>query len=67
MPVPYFLLFLCFRKAIWEIFSELDETKAKSPKILPKHLESRRGVGVGPRGALTPGRRGQGLGRAPYV
>jgi hypothetical protein len=27
--VPYFLLFLCFRKATQEIFSELDETKAK--------------------------------------
>jgi hypothetical protein len=31
MPVPYFLLFLCFRKATQEIFSELDETKAKVP------------------------------------
>jgi hypothetical protein len=29
-----FLLFLCFRKATQEIFSELDETKAKVP-ILP--------------------------------
>jgi hypothetical protein len=27
--VPCFLLFLCFRKATQEIFSELDETKAK--------------------------------------
>jgi hypothetical protein len=31
VPVPYFLLFLCFRKATQEIFSELDETKAKVP------------------------------------
>jgi hypothetical protein len=31
MPVPYFLLFLCFRKATQEIFSELDETKAEHP------------------------------------
>jgi hypothetical protein len=30
VPVPYFLLFLCFRKATQEIFSELDETKARS-------------------------------------
>jgi hypothetical protein len=30
-----FLLFLCFRKAIQEIFSELDETKAKIP-IFPE-------------------------------
>jgi hypothetical protein len=29
VPVPCFLLFLCFRKVIQEIFSELDETKAK--------------------------------------
>jgi hypothetical protein len=33
VPVPYFLLFLCFRKVIQEIFSELDETKAKPPNI----------------------------------
>jgi hypothetical protein len=31
MPVPYFLLFLCFRKAIQEIFLELDETKVEVP------------------------------------
>jgi hypothetical protein len=29
VPVPSFLLFLCFRKATQEIFSELDETKDK--------------------------------------
>jgi hypothetical protein len=29
VPVPCFLLFLCFRKATKEIFSELDETKAE--------------------------------------
>jgi hypothetical protein len=33
MPVPYFLLFLCFSKVTQEIFSELDETKAKLPEI----------------------------------
>jgi hypothetical protein len=31
VPVPCFLLFLCFRKVTREIFSELDETKAKVP------------------------------------
>jgi hypothetical protein len=31
VPVPCFLLFLCSRKATQEIFSELDETKAKVP------------------------------------
>jgi hypothetical protein len=30
----YFLLFLCFRKVTQEIFSELDETKAKDPIYL---------------------------------
>jgi hypothetical protein len=33
MPVPCFLLFLCFRKVTQEIFSKLDETKAKHPEI----------------------------------
>jgi hypothetical protein len=31
VPVPCFLLFLCFRKVTQEIFSELDKTKAKVP------------------------------------
>jgi hypothetical protein len=31
VPVPCFLLFFCFRKVTQEIFSELDETKAKPP------------------------------------
>jgi hypothetical protein len=31
--VPYFLLFLCFRKVTHEIFSKLDETKAEHPEI----------------------------------
>jgi hypothetical protein len=31
VQVLCFLLFLCFRKATQEIFSELDETKAKPP------------------------------------
>jgi hypothetical protein len=33
VPVPYFLLFLCFKNATQEIFSELDEIKAKCPDI----------------------------------
>jgi hypothetical protein len=33
VPVPCFLMFLCFRKVTREIFSELDETKAKHPEI----------------------------------
>jgi hypothetical protein len=39
VPVPCFLLFLCFRKATQEIFSELDETKAEPP-IFPHKIQS---------------------------
>jgi hypothetical protein len=39
VPVPCFLLFLCFRKATQEIFSELDETKAEVP-IFPDIRQS---------------------------
>jgi hypothetical protein len=31
VPAPYFLLFLCFRKATQEIFSELGETSSRTP------------------------------------
>jgi hypothetical protein len=31
VPVPCFLLFLCFRKVTQEIYSELDETKSEPP------------------------------------
>jgi hypothetical protein len=47
VPVPCFLLFLCFRKVTQEIFSELDEMKAEPP-IFPdtrrSPKESRRGA-----------------------
>jgi hypothetical protein len=33
VPIPYFLLFLCFKKVTQEIFSKLDETKAEHPEI----------------------------------
>jgi hypothetical protein len=39
VSVPCFLLFLCFRKATQEIFSELNETKAKVP-IFPEASQS---------------------------
>jgi hypothetical protein len=35
VPVPCFLLFLCFRKATQEIFLELDETSSETP-IFPR-------------------------------
>jgi hypothetical protein len=40
VPVPCFLLFLCFRKATQEIFSELDETKAKTLIFLGQRTET---------------------------
>jgi hypothetical protein len=45
VPVPCFMLFLCFRKVTQEIFSELDETKAEVPNYLTRRRspkESRR-------------------------
>jgi hypothetical protein len=60
--VPCFLLFLCFRKATQEIFSELDETKAKVP-IFPGTRRSPKQRRRGARGQshhrvawATPGR-----------
>jgi hypothetical protein len=51
-----FLLFFCFRKATQEIFSELDETKAKIP-IFPEASRSpkqrRRGVRRQPHHAMA--------------
>jgi hypothetical protein len=69
VPVPCFLLFLCFRKATHEIFSELNETKAKPP-IFPHTSQSpkmrRRGAKgrPHPRAARpSPGPRHQGVSR----
>jgi hypothetical protein len=51
VPVPYFLLFLCFRKVTQEIFSKLDETKARSPDI---HRSFQKTKGETERGHRTP-------------
>jgi hypothetical protein len=58
-----FLLFLCFRKATREIFSELDETKAK-PTIFPEGSRSPKMGRRGPEARLTLGWRGLPLARA---
>jgi hypothetical protein len=67
VPVPYFLLCLCFRKVTQEIFSELDETIAK-PAIFTeasRRPKMRRRGATGqahPRVARpTPGPRHQGV------
>jgi hypothetical protein len=49
VPVPCFLLFLYFRKAIHEIFSELDEIKAEVP-IFPDTRRSPKQIRRGARG-----------------
>jgi hypothetical protein len=53
VPVPCILLFLCFRKATQEIFSKLDETKAK-PAIFPEASRSPKLRGRGARGQAHP-------------
>jgi hypothetical protein len=51
--VPCFLLFLCFRKATQEIFSELDEMKLEPP-IFPGHKTKTEGEPERGQGAATP-------------
>jgi hypothetical protein len=53
VPVPYFLLFFCFRKATQEIFSKLGETKAK-PSIFPIASRSPKMRWRGARGQAHP-------------
>jgi hypothetical protein len=67
VPVPCFLLFLCFIKATQEIFSELDKIKAK-PSIFPEASRSPKMRQRGARGSAhprvawpTPGPRHQGV------
>jgi hypothetical protein len=63
VPVSYFLLFLCFRKVIQEIFSELDETKARRPDIyrsfqrIEEETERTHRVATPPGARPTPGSR----------
>jgi hypothetical protein len=67
VSVPYFLQFLCFKKATQEIFSELEETKAEIPNYLtwrwsPKESRRRTRGQPHPRVARpSPGPRHQGV------
>jgi hypothetical protein len=58
VPVPYFLLFLCFRKATQEIFLKLKETKAEPP-IFPEHESESKAETEGGQDLATPCRRGE--------
>jgi hypothetical protein len=57
VPVPCFLLFLCFRKVTQEIISELDETKAEVPIFSTRDgVQSRDGGGGAEGGHTMPWR-----------
>src|SRR3954451_19294908 len=58
-----FLLFLCFKKVVHEIFSELHGTKTQH-LIFRNEAGAGRGAEGGKRGDLTRGRRGQAWARA---
>jgi hypothetical protein len=54
-----------FRQSYTGNILGIGRNQSQSPKISPKLPENQRGVGVGPRGEHTPGRRRPGPGRAP--
>jgi hypothetical protein len=68
VSVPCFLPFLCFKKATQEIFSKLDETKAKVP-IFPTRdgFQSRDGGEPGARHDPAPGRATRGCGHLAHL
>jgi hypothetical protein len=55
VPVPYFLLFSCFRKVTLDIFSELDKTKAEHPEIYQSFQRTEEETEKGHRAATPPG------------
>jgi hypothetical protein len=55
VPIPCFLLFLCFRKVTQEIFSELDETKAEHPEIYRSFQRTEEETETSQRVASPPG------------
>jgi hypothetical protein len=67
VPVPCFLLFLCFRKVTHEIFSELDETKAEHPEIHRSFQRTKEETEKGHRAATIPGARPAPGPRPPVV
>jgi hypothetical protein len=66
VPVPYFLLLLCFRKVTQEIFSELDETKAEHPNIKRSFQKTKEETEKSQRLASPPRGAAQGLAAPPY-
>jgi hypothetical protein len=66
VPVPCFLLFLCFRKITQEIFSELDETKAERPNIKQSFQKIEEETEMSQRLVSPPGGATQALATPPY-
>jgi hypothetical protein len=55
VPVPFFLLFLCFRKVTKEVFSKLDETKAEHPEFYQSFQRTEEETEQSQRVASPPG------------
>jgi hypothetical protein len=53
VPLPSFLMFLCFRKVTQEIFSELDKMKPEVP-ISPRYETKSKVETEGSQGMATP-------------
>jgi hypothetical protein len=66
VPVPCFLLFLCFRKATQEIFSELDETSSRSLIFPESFLKTEREPKGGQRPPSQVGGAAQALAAPPW-
>jgi hypothetical protein len=66
VPVPCFLLFLCFKKVTQKIFSELDETKSKHPEIYQSFHRTEEETERSQEAASPPGGAAQGLAAPPY-
>jgi hypothetical protein len=66
VPVPYFLLFLCFKKVTQEIFLELDETKAEHLDIKRSFQKTEEETEPSQRLVSPPGGAAQALVAPPY-
>jgi hypothetical protein len=66
VPVPYFLLFLCFKKVTQKIFSELDEIKTEHPDIKRSFQKTLEEMERSHRVVSPPGGIAQGLATPPY-
>jgi hypothetical protein len=56
-----------FQKSYTENILGIGRNQSQPFRYFTELPENRRGDGVGPRGGLTPGRRGPAPGRTPYV